>query len=453
MIASQFFRRQLVWRFAAALLLGLVSAASATARADDTASQLNDLRQQLEQSRHLIEALSAKVDKLEAQTAAAPAPASVAAVVPSQPNELVELQQQVRDIAGSLGHHSVNEGLPIHGFLDVGYAESSKGQPKGANIGNLDFYLTPQLGSRVKALVELNFEVGEETGTVGTDIERMQLGYSFSDNFTLWLGRFHTPYGYWNTAFHHGAQIQTSVLRPQFLEFEDGGGILPAHTVGLWATGRIPVGRDRIEYDLYAGNGARIVGGESAMPGSLPTGGQLDMNLLGDDNHSLEFGGTAAYVFRGALDGLRLGVHGLSMGVDAYDQSNVAQAKTRVRMVGGFGAYQTDDWEALTEFYQFYNHDQFGGSGSHNSWAGYVQIARSLGQWTPYLRGERANFDQHDSYFAALDGGGSYSRGALGLRFDLTPATALKLEMLRTLGTDREHQQSNQVRFQFATRF
>ncbi|MFX6330640.1 hypothetical protein ABTF76_20520, partial [Acinetobacter baumannii] len=91
---------------------------------------------------------------------------------------------------------------------------------------------------------------------------------------------------YWNTAFHHGAQIQTAVLRPKFLEFEDGGGILPAHTVGLWGTGRLRLGDGRIEYDLYAGNGARIIDGMSAAPGSLPRNGQLDINLFSDDNHS-----------------------------------------------------------------------------------------------------------------------------------------------------------------------
>ena len=77
-------------------------------------------------------------------------------------------------------------------------------------------------------------------------MERAQLGYSFSDALTFWVGRFHTPYGYWNTAFHHGAQIQTSVTRPLFIDFEDKGGILRAHSLGLLAHGRVPAGPGKL---------------------------------------------------------------------------------------------------------------------------------------------------------------------------------------------------------------
>jgi len=136
-----------------------------------------------------------------------------------------------------------SDGVPLHGFADAGFAAHSRNSsdPKGFNVGSLDFYLTPQFDNNIKGLVEIIFET-TSTGEVATDLERLQMGYTFSDNATLWGGRFHTPYGYWNTGFHHGAQIQTAILRPRFLDFEDKGGILPAHMVGLWLGGAILAG-------------------------------------------------------------------------------------------------------------------------------------------------------------------------------------------------------------------
>jgi len=139
----------------------------------------------------------------------------------------------------------------MHGFADVGAGTTTNGVRKGFTVGSLDFYLNPQLGERTKALIELNTEVDAEGG-VGVDLERLQLGYTFSDSATAWLGRFHTPYGYYNTGFHHGQQIATSLRRPRFLEFEDKGGILPAHTVGAWLTGAIRAGDGKFTYDLTA---------------------------------------------------------------------------------------------------------------------------------------------------------------------------------------------------------
>jgi hypothetical protein len=86
----------------------------------------------------------------------------------------------------------------------------------------------------------------------------VQIGYTLNESATVWGGRIHTPYGYWNTSFHHGAQMQTSVLRPRYLDFEDKGGIWPAHIVGLWATVKTKVGTGKITYDAYAGNGSKL---------------------------------------------------------------------------------------------------------------------------------------------------------------------------------------------------
>jgi hypothetical protein len=286
----------------------------------------------------------------------------------------------------------------------------------GFYVGALSFYLAPHFGDKVKALVEPNFEVTRD-GAISTDLERLQIGYTFSDNATAWAGRFHTPYGYWNTAFHHGAQIQTSVLRPRFLDFEDKGGILPAHMIGLWGEGKFKVGDSKLTYDVFAGNGPKIVK-------SI-----LDINQAGDNNHQAMVGFNLGYEFSGSLDGLRLAVHSLRGDVD---DDAIPSNKTQLNIVGGSAVYLSDTWEVMSEYYRFNDKDKSGGTGTHKSWADYLQIGKSFNNLTPYVRVERTVLDQLDNYFSMQDSGQSYARQALGLRYNLNPKAALKFELLNS---------------------
>jgi hypothetical protein len=367
--------------------------------------------------------------------------ASMAAVLLATPafaltetERLNALEKQVSEMTSGMARHDMSgEGLPMHGFMDVGFSSNTVGvaaaYPKGFNVGSLSFYLTPHFGDRVKALVEPNFEVTPE-GAISTDLERVQIGYTFSDTATLWGGRFHTPYGYWNTGFHHGAQMQTSVLRPRFLDFEDKGGILPAHMVGLWATGKSKAGEGKFTYDVFAGNGPKIVMADSA---SAPAAGNLgiqDINLAGDNNHQAMIGFNLGYEFSGSLDGLRLAVHSLRGDVDdnAFAQLN----KTLLNMVGGSVVYLENDWEVMSEYYRFNDKDKSTSTGTHKSWADFLQIGKSFNAFTPYVRFERTVLSQQDNYFNMQDSGQSYARQALGLRYNLNPKAALKFELLNS---------------------
>ena len=61
------------------------------------------------------------------------------------------------------------------------------------------------------------------------DLERFQLGWQFSDDTVVWIGRYHQPSSVWNHEHHHGQYLQTSISRPDIDEWEDLGGILPQH--------------------------------------------------------------------------------------------------------------------------------------------------------------------------------------------------------------------------------
>ena len=64
--------------------------------------------------------------------------------------------------------------------------------------------------------------------------------------FKLSFGRYHTPINYWNTAFHHGQWLQTTISRPEMTQF--GGSFIPVHFIGALVEGRRAGGR--IESEL-----------------------------------------------------------------------------------------------------------------------------------------------------------------------------------------------------------
>jgi hypothetical protein len=416
----------------AAGLALLVAVAPARAQ---TAAEVAELKRQLERSLQMIDALNARVSQLEKQlktpapaaaASAAPVPVAAASAAPaaaaanaSTETRLTKVEQAVNQLsAAGARESSENGGIAMHGFADaeaIGVRHARPGEQKGFAIGTVDFYLTPELGPNVKTLVELNIGAAD-TGEIETDLERLQIGYTFSDALTVWLGRFHTPFGYWNMAFHHGAQIQTTILRPRMLDFEDDGGFLPTHTVGAWATGAQRFGSDRLVYHLWTGNGTQI------------GGGQLNPRPGGDNDGSKVVGAAMSYRFGGALNGITAGVNGLTQKVHADVGGPV-----RLRLFGAYALYDDNGWEAVAEGYAFRNTDLGGGTGRHNSTSAYVQLGRSLDdRWMPYVRYEKASLSQSDPYFTALASGRFSSRQVMGLRYNPDARAAIKLEWNRT---------------------
>lgn len=447
------------------LAVGLVAPVHAETSAD---ARIRELESKLDRSMALIEQLSAKVSQLEQANAGV---REVQTQSAQQSAQIEQIEKHVSEIGNDVSQRADNTGLPIHGFADVGIVRSDednatfKGR-KGATIGTFDLYLTPQFGDHVKSLIELNFEA-EQNGDLGTDLERMQIGYTFGDTATMWLGRFHTPFGYWNNAFHHGAQIQTSILRPRFLDFEDKGGILPDHTTGIWLTGVSGTGSGKFGYDVFAGNAPQIDGvtAGSTLAATNPSGfsnavnigtyagsGTLNMRQSGSTSHRTSTGFNVWFE-PGAASGLRLGLHGLRANVidDAAAANN-----TLLNMFGGYFTYTAEPWEMMSEYYNFHNEDRSGGTGTHNSWAGYAQVGYTIDKWTPFARAERSKLDQTDNYFGVQVNGRSYKRLAAGLRYDVDPRAALKIELDSTSKEDVGiglTDNFTELRFQYAIRF
>src|SRR5579863_2778577 len=333
------------------------------------------------------------------------------------------------------------------GFMDVDYASSSTNFPAGVidhnnktggfSIGSLDLYLAEPIGDRLEVLSEIAIEPDQVFGQEGVDVERIQVGYIVSDLLKIRAGRFHTVLGFWNTAYHHGSEMQTTIERPEFLNFEDHGGILPVHAVGLWFSGRYrATGLAVLNYDLMLSNGSRItnIGGNlpaTALPNlDVIKGGSLDMNLIGDDNPAKQVSFHLALTPSALMD-FRVGLFGDITKVQGYtDGQNEDLVMTVAQQIYGADVeYINQDVEFISEYYHFLDRDQMGGTGVHHSKAFYAQLGVPLrDRVIPYFRYEQASLNPQDPYFfnQALMG---YQKSIGGVRYNLTSNSSLKAEV------------------------
>ena len=356
-----------------------------------------------------------------------------AAEIADLKTKLAEVQRDVAQLTQGQAKDISIYGIPVHGFADVGFSKASNNETRLDQAGrgfwanSLEFYLTPQFGDRGKALIELLFEFLADGG-LATDLERIQFGYTFNDQLTTWLGRFHAPYGYWNTGFHHGAEIQPSILRPRFIDFEDKGGLLPSHVMGAWLAGYVPAGEAKLLYDFYVGNGNAIVGVDTTS--GVPNTGSLTINNSRDSNGNKMAGINVGYK-RGDLI---VGVHAFTQRVNFDDASlTPLTGEVSVKMTGLYAAYENDNWENIAEYYHFNNDNLTAGTGSNSSWLAFAQVGHTFAElWTPYVRAEKAVLDPDDLYFNNQQFGVSYTRQLVGLRYSLSDKSALKFELNRT---------------------
>jgi hypothetical protein len=133
-----------------------------------------------------------------------------------------------------------------------------------------------------------------------------------------------------------------------------------------------------------------------------------------------------------ALDSLQLGVSLLSGRIE--DLTTPAN-DTHLNVLGLHADWDSDAWEGIAEVY-FFRNDALLGGGSHSSNAGYAQLGRRAGRYTPYVRYERTSLDQSDGFFLGQASGKSYHREALGLRYDIDLKSSVKLELADTHDTD-----------------
>jgi hypothetical protein len=304
--------------------------------------------------------------------------------------------------------------LHLSGFgnVDIAAQDAAEG-PRGFSEGQFVLHLASALSPRVNFFGELSLSPRLDAGTgspqatgYNAEVERAIIRFDHSDYLKVSFGRYHTPVNWWNTAYHHGAWLQTTISRPDMTQF--GGRFIPVHFVGALAEGSVPAAGWHVNYQAGIGNGRGNV-----------------ISRAGDagDNNA-----RPAYVFTAFTKPDR--AYGLQVGGSLYlDRISVpGRPEFDERITAAHAVWQHEDPEVIAEIAHV-RHEQVGGAGTSSSVAYYVQAAYrlpALGRlWKPYYRFEHIDIDATDQVFTGvpnLDG------STFGVRYDLSTYAAVKTE-------------------------
>ena len=284
-------------------------------------------------------------------------------------------------------------------------------------IGAQDFVLRGQLGNHIAATTEFAIEFGEDN-TPGVDLERLGVRWQ-GEHFYIDAGRSHTDLGYWNTAYHHGHWLQPSIERPSWTRFEDEGGLLPTHWVGLAGGANAKLGTGTLQLTLAVGNSrGKIVN-------------DVRNNLDYQANKAVY--GKLEYAGFGALHDLRIGVSGVYGKIAPVDASirPALPGQALQEWIGGFHiAYPSVPLLIIIEGYLI---EHRAAAQTWRTYGGFGLLGYAIGPLTPYVEAsEILSSAGMDPFFIPDQSGTPQSLEELdliaGLRFDVSTWSALKLE-------------------------
>lgn len=308
--------------------------------------------------------------------------------------------------------------LRIRGFGDISlHGSDQRGDTTSFSLGQLDLFVTSDVSDKFKFISEIVFEGGPndiygrvsgEANSFSVDVERYLLQYSHNDFLNISAGRVHTAIGYYNTAYHHSSWLQTTTGRPFLFDFEDHGGILPIHMVGVSASGQIPSGSLGLHYVAEVGNGRAS---------RQPLDQEPVQNEIDDKNHK---------AFNLALFARPEEIRGLQAGFSFYHDLLDPQNLPRISesILAGHVVLVRPKYEWLNEAL-IDRHVVAGTSSSFNTPGFYSQVSKQFASYRPYLRYQYVNVSNREPIFSdvALRHGPS-----AGLRFDASESVALKFQ-------------------------
>jgi len=304
--------------------------------------------------------------------------------------------------------------LRIGGFTDFLYyaTDAETANPSsGFDEGQLVLHYTSALSEHASFFGEVSMTPGDAGFKI--EVERAIMKFDVNDYAKFSFGRYHTPINWWNTAFHHGLWLQTTVRRPEMIQF--GSKFLPVHFVGALAQGVVSGGGLNLAYDVGLGNGRAETISRAGDAGDI-------------NNHRAWL--VNAYVRPDRFYPLILG------GAVYRDKvSESGDPAVREWIASAYAVWTRETPELIGEI-AFVNHKADGMSESFSSRAYYVQGAYRLPWWgnrlKPYARFEEMIVADSDPVFAGVVP--YLRRYTAGIRTDVLGFAAFKTEVRRERG-------------------
>lgn len=304
--------------------------------------------------------------------------------------------------------------LQLYG--DVGLRADDSGAPPAFVVGGVDFFATAPLDPRIQATFENVLELIDGAPTF--DLERLHVDFKVHEAFQVRVGRDHIPLGYYMQRFHHALLFQLATRRPTVLAFEDEGGVLPGHLIGVMVHGRLgPQAALPVLYEVSAGNG------RGTFTDDVLT--DLDLNAF----KSLSARLTVAPALAGDL------AFGASVLYDRVPPADARPGNTLgpdepldELIVGAHAVYRTFPLDLIAEEYYLLHT----GRTSGEQWTligGFVQAGYEIGAVTPYARFDHVHRDAADPFYEVGDAPVDALDVLVGTRITFNQGAVLKLEV------------------------
>lgn len=387
-----------LWWLLLALTLFVVPVAPARAQASQPSTDDHDaLVRRIEQLEAQVRALT---EQLGAPETSARRTGRTEAV--STPTSTAAESSDDHEVEAVLHDHEAADGprMQVRGYADVLYRRGAAFPDRGFGLGQADAFITSRLSDSVNVLAEAVFE-GNDRNELSIDLERILLQFAPSDRLHLAVGRYHTAIGFYNTAYHHGAWFQTAAGRPRMFAFEDDGGVLPIHNLGISASGVLSEGPLGLRYVAEVGNG------RASTPGHEP------VQNVTDENRGV--------AFNLGLNARPDWLPGFQTGVSVYrDRLTPGGPDVKETIVAAHAVYQSSRVELLNEALLL-RHRVL--DTARRTSGAYSQAAVRVGRYRPYARVDYLNVDALDPLYGEM---GRDSGVAAGLRYDVGRWAALK---------------------------
>ncbi len=423
------------------------------ARAQESVSHesVSEDRETIRQLVQQVKQLQLKVAALEAKQGSAPATveAGLAQPAATQPTPIkpTPVQPTEASSASELAQtatfqetHDIR-GIRWRGFGEVNYKVLDQRQPELGTLGfvpgsagnfytgDFDLFLTSKITDKASILAEIVIGEGDAQH-FDVELARALLKYDYNDHLRLSAGRYHTGISFYNTAFHSGRWLQTTVDRPLVVEFANDGGLLPTQAVGLSVTGEIPSGKLGLNYIAEYGSSDTI------RPDS-DGGDTFDEN---NGNHVI-FG---FFLRPEAIPGLQLGASFYHDRIS--DFLNGPSVRLGQTIVNGHVVYVGHGLELLNEAFLIRNTFEQGGP-TYNMPAFYTQFSKRFGKVRPFFRYQYANTNPNSSYHddILLRHGPSF-----GARYDFNENIAFKTQLDHTIRKGKQDLNGLQMQLSFA---
>ena len=253
------------------------------------------------------------------------------------------------------------------------------------------------------------------------DLERLIVGRINGDGRQFWLGRNHSDLDQWNRLFHRETYLQTTIHRPGIIEFEDEGGVLPAHITGISFEDNRAVGKHSLNYRLTFGLGPYLKD-QHLVP--------FDLLKPTQDSHDLAL--TAIVSDQSEGDSFK--DSGLFLGHTLIPSQTSNIQKIKQTVLGAYTNYSLGANAVLraSAFYIVDNIELTGGATDKSSFAyAYLQPEYNLTQtWTLYGRLELNSDAENDLYVQQIPSFIS-ERALIGTRYELENSQAIKFELAK----------------------